>query len=96
MTSDPPVNYVRPSADVTMISVAEAYGAKNIGVVLTGMGSDGARGLRSYQEKGGVTIAQDQETSVIYGMPRAAFRTGCVDIVASLELIPKEILKACN
>ena len=96
LTIEPPVNYVRPSADVTMISMAETYGAKNIGVVLTGIGSDGANGIKSIKEKGGFTIAQDKETSVVFGMPKAAAQTGCVDMVAPLELIPKEILKACN
>jgi two-component system chemotaxis response regulator CheB len=96
LTVDPPVNYVRPSADVMMTSMAEAYGRRNVGVVLTGIGSDGANGIKSIKEKGGVTIAQDEKTSVVFGMPKAAVETGCVDIVAPLELIPKEILKACN
>ncbi|MGA2523007.1 MAG: chemotaxis response regulator protein-glutamate methylesterase [Candidatus Bathyarchaeia archaeon] len=96
LTVGPPVNYVRPSADVTMISMAERYGFKNIGVVLTGIGIDGAKGIKSIKEKGGFTIAQDEETSVVFGMPKAATQTGCVDLVAPLGLIPKEILKACN
>jgi two-component system chemotaxis response regulator CheB len=96
LTSDAPVNYVRPAADVLMFSAAEVYGAKNVGVVLTGMGSDGAKGLAAIKEQGGVTIAQDQKTSVVYGMPQAAFQTGCVDTVAPLERIPREIIKACN
>jgi len=93
---DPPVNYVRPSADVMMTSLAQAYGQKNVGVVLTGMGSDGAKGIKAIKEKGGVTIAQDKKTSVVYGMPNVAFQTGCIDVVTPLELIPKEIMKACN
>jgi two-component system chemotaxis response regulator CheB len=96
LTLDAPVNYVRPAADVLMISMAEVFGARNVGVVLTGMGSDGARGIKAIKERGGATIAQDQKTSVVYGMPQVAFQTGCVDKVASLELIPKEIMKACN
>ena len=68
-----------------MISAAEAYGDNNIGVVLTGMGSDGAKGIKAIKEKGGVTIAQDEKTCVIFGMPNVAFRTGCVDVVAPLE-----------
>jgi two-component system chemotaxis response regulator CheB len=96
LTVDPPVNYVRPSADVMMTSMAEAYGRRNVGVVLTGMGSDGANGIKSIKEKGGFTIAQDGKTSVVFGMPKAAVETGCVDMVAPLELIPKDILKACN
>jgi two-component system chemotaxis response regulator CheB len=94
LNQDPPVNYVRPAADVTMNASAEVYGAKNIGVVLTGMGSDGAKGIQTIKEKGGTTIAQDEKTSVIFGMPNMAIQTGCVDVVAPLEKIPKEIMTA--
>ncbi len=96
LNQHPPVNYVRPAADVTMISSAEVYGSKNVGVVLTGMGSDGAQGIRSIKEKGGATIAQDEKTSVVFGMPKMAAQTGCVDVVAPLERIHKEILIACE
>ncbi len=96
LTTDAPVNYVRPAADVMMLSLAEIYGAKNIAVVLTGMGSDGAAGIKAIKQQGGTTIAQDKETSIVYGMPNVAFQTGCVDVVAALELIPKEIMKACS
>lgn len=96
LTRDPPVNYVRPAADVTMFSVAEVYGAKNVGVVLTGMGSDGAKGITKIKEKGGTTIAQDEKSSVVYGMPKVAYDTGRIDVVASLEKIPQEIVKACK
>ena len=96
LNQDPPVNYVRPAADVMMNSVAEIYGSKNIGVVLTGMGADGAKGIRAIKEKGGATIAQDQKTSIIFGMPNMAIQTGCVDVVAPLEQIPKKIMAACE
>jgi two-component system chemotaxis response regulator CheB len=96
LNSDPPVNYVRPSGDVMMISAADVFGPKNIGVVLTGMGSDGARGIKAIKDKAGFTIAQDEKTSVVFGMPKVAFQTGCVDVVAPLNLISNEILKACN
>jgi len=96
LTLDPAVNYVRPSADVLMFSMADVYGSTNVGVVLTGMGADGAKGIKAIKEKGGATIAQDEKTSVVFGMPNVAFQTGCVDTVASLEQIPKEIMKACN
>lgn len=92
---DPMVNYVRPSADVLLVSAAEYFGSKNVSVILTGMGSDGANGIKLIKGKGGFTIAQDQKTSVVYGMPRVAAETGCVDSVVPLELIPKEIMKAC-
>jgi two-component system, chemotaxis family, protein-glutamate methylesterase/glutaminase len=96
LTTDPPVNYVRPAADVMMISMAEVYQAKNVGVVLTGMGSDGAKGIKAIKERGGYTIAQDEATSVVYGMPNVAFQTGCVDKVAPLDQISRAIIKACT
>jgi two-component system, chemotaxis family, protein-glutamate methylesterase/glutaminase len=95
LTIDPPVNYVRPSGDVMMASLAEVYGSKNVGVILTGMGADGAQGIKAIKEKGGVTIAQDEKSCVVFGMPKVAVETGCVDIVAPLEKIPNEIIKAC-
>jgi two-component system chemotaxis response regulator CheB len=94
LSQDPPVNYVRPAADVTMFSLAEVYGSKNVGVVLTGMGADGAKGAVAIKEKGGYTIAQDEKSSVVYGMPKMAYETGCIDVVAPLERIPREIIKA--
>ncbi|MEM3379073.1 MAG: chemotaxis response regulator protein-glutamate methylesterase [Candidatus Bathyarchaeia archaeon] len=96
LAEGPPVNYVRPSADVTMKSAAKVYGAKNIGVVLTGIGADGAEGIEAIKKKGGLTIAQDEKTCVVFGMPAAAIKTGCVDFVLPLEYIPKLIVKACE
>ena len=96
LNQDPPINYVRPAADVMMNSVADVYGDSTIGVVLTGMGSDGAKGIKSIKNKGGITIAQDEKTCVIFGMPHVAIQTGCVDIIESLEGIPKAILNACK
>lgn len=96
LTTDPPVNYVRPAADVMMFSMAEVYGAKNVGVVLTGMGSDGAKGIKAIKENGGYTIAQDQASSVVYGMPNVAYQTGCVDKVVALDHIHRAIIKACT
>ena len=96
LNTEPPVNYVRPSCDVTMTSSAEAYGNRNIGVILTGIGVDGAKGMKAIKEKGGFTIAQDEKSSVIYGMPKAAYDLGCVDKVAPLDSIAEEILAACK
>ncbi len=87
MTKDPPVNYVRPSASVLFDSTAKAYGGEAIGVLLTGMGSDGATGLRAMRESGAFTIAQDEATSTVYGMPKAAAELGAVDQVLPLEAI---------
>ena len=96
LNNSPPVNYVRPSADVVMKSAAKNYASKNIGVILTGMGVDGAKGIEAIKMKGGVTIAQDKKTCVVFGMPDAAIKTGCVDLVIPLESIPKEIMTACE
>lgn len=96
LNQDPPVNYVRPAADVMMKSTAEVYGDNNIGVVLTGMGSDGAKGIKAIKEKGGATIAQDEKSCVIFGMPNMAIQTGCVDVVAPLDRIPRAIVSACK
>ncbi len=81
------------SIDVAMKSVAEAYQDKVIGVLLSGMGKDGAEGMRAIKEKGGSTIAQDELTSVIFGMPKAAIDMGVVDRVAPLPDIVDEIIK---
>jgi two-component system chemotaxis response regulator CheB len=96
LATGPPVNYVRPSADVMMKSAAKTYASKNIGVVLTGMGADGAKGIEAIKKKGGLTIAQDKKTCVVFGMPAAAIKTGCIDFVMPLEGIPKEIMTACE
>jgi two-component system chemotaxis response regulator CheB len=69
----------RPSIDVLMSSVAKVYGRQALGILLTGMGSDGVEGLRAIRESGGRTLAQDERTSIIYGMPKAAVEAGVVD-----------------
>jgi two-component system chemotaxis response regulator CheB len=84
----------RPSADVVMASTAEVYGAATVGVVLTGMGSDGTEGLRAIRARGGLTLAESEETSVIYGMPKAAIEAGVVERVVTLEKVAGEILAA--
>jgi len=81
------VNYVCPAVDVTMKSIQKSPEVNVIGVILTGMGSDGAEGISHIKQLGGMTIAQDEPTSVIYGMPRAAAETGNVDFILSPELI---------
>ncbi|WP_229120953.1 protein-glutamate methylesterase/protein-glutamine glutaminase [Halapricum desulfuricans] len=94
LTDDPPVNSVRPSVDVTMRTAAEAIDDALIGVILTGMGEDGADGIRALKERGGRTIAQDEASSAVFGMPKRAIETGCVDTVTSVESIPAAILDA--
>jgi two-component system chemotaxis response regulator CheB len=90
----PEVNGVRPAADVTMLSAARHYGRRAIGVVMTGMGKDGAAGLQAIKKAGGATLAQDQASCVIYGMPRAAVETGCVDQVVALDKLADAIRKS--
>jgi two-component system chemotaxis response regulator CheB len=84
----------RPSADVLMASAAEVYGPRAVGVVLTGMGSDGTEGLRAIRAAGGHTLAESEETCVIYGMPKAAIDAGVVDVAAPLDRLAGEILAA--
>jgi two-component system, chemotaxis family, protein-glutamate methylesterase/glutaminase len=83
----PAVNHHRPSVDVMMHSVARAAGANAVGVILTGMGSDGAKGLLAMREAGAHTIAQDEETSIVYGMPKEAAALGGAAQVLPLEKI---------
>jgi two-component system chemotaxis response regulator CheB len=90
---DAPENNQKPAADVLFRTAAESLGASIISVVLTGMGSDGAEGTRRIREMGGITLAQDEETSLIYGMPKSAAETGCVDMVLPLDRIPDELVK---
>jgi two-component system chemotaxis response regulator CheB len=92
MSQEPPVHRVRPAVDVTMKSAVRAFGSSIVGVVLTGMGTDGAFGLKDIKDQGGRTIACDEKTSVIFGMPKAAIELGCVDRVAPLGDIAGAII----
>jgi len=88
-----PVDYLyKPSVDVTMLSVADVYPGRSIGVIMTGMGADGVKGMLAIKEKHGRTIAQDEATSIIYGMPKAAVDAGVADKVVSLDKITGEII----
>ena len=90
----PPVNSCRPSVDVFFNSVAEAEGPRVVGILLTGMGKDGAAGLLKIREKGGLTIAQNEESSVVFGMPKVAISLGAADRVLPLAGIPEVVLTA--
>jgi two-component system chemotaxis response regulator CheB len=93
------VNGHCPSVDVLFESVAKEAGEQAIGIILTGMGYDGAKGLLMMKRKGAITVGQDEKTSVVYGMPKAAYDIGAVEKQVSLESIPEclnYILKKCN
>jgi two-component system chemotaxis response regulator CheB len=88
----PRICYQRPSVDVMFSSVADVAGDRAVGVLLTGMGSDGARGMLKMKQAGARTIAQDEASCIVFGMPREAIRIGAADVVSSLNRIPAAIL----
>jgi two-component system, chemotaxis family, protein-glutamate methylesterase/glutaminase len=92
--SGPLVNGHRPSVDVMFRSVAQTAGANAVGVILTGMGGDGAKGLKMMQQAGASTIAQDEASSVVFGMPRVAIEMGAADEIKPLDDIASTIVKA--
>jgi two-component system chemotaxis response regulator CheB len=81
-----------PSCDVLLSSIAQSYGEKAIGIILNGMGKDGVKGMVAIQNKGGITIAQDEKTSVVFEMNKAAIKNGAIDKVLSLDQIASEIV----
>ena len=87
------VQDIYPSIDYAMESAAQAYGEGTLGVLLTGLGSDGARGLKAIKEAGGSTIAEDESTCVVFGMPKAAIEMGCVDEIVPLPRIAPAVLR---
>ncbi len=89
----PPKFGLKPCADLLFESVAEVYKDKAIGVVLTGMGRDGARGIEAIKDNGGMTIAEDPKTAIVAGMPKMAINTGKIDFVLGLAEIPKMIME---
>ena len=92
----PQVCYQRPSVDVMFASVAQTAGANAVGVLLTGMGADGARGMLAMKQAGAQTIGQDEASCVVYGMPREALRLDAVTMVASLGDMPEALQRALN
>ncbi|MGH7182202.1 MAG: protein-glutamate methylesterase/protein-glutamine glutaminase [Nitrospiraceae bacterium] len=92
INQDPPVNRHRPSVDVLFDSVAQYAGANAIGVILTGMGGDGAKGMLAMKQAGAYTIAQDEASCVVFGMPKEAIKLGGVDKIVPLAEIPAGIL----
>jgi len=89
----PPVNRHRPSVDVLFRSVAKHAGPNALGIIMTGMGDDGARGLRDMHEQGAHTIAQDEDSCVVYGMPKEAVKLGAADEIVPLAHIPSSIMR---
>jgi two-component system chemotaxis response regulator CheB len=89
----PPVSLHRPSATVLFRSVAAIYGARSVGVLLTGMGDDGAAGLMEMKQAGALTIAQDESSSVVFGMPAEAIRMGAVDHILPPDQIAAVLLE---
>jgi two-component system chemotaxis response regulator CheB len=92
LDQEPPVQRHRPSVDVLFRSVARELGARAIGVILTGMGSDGAEGLLEMKKAKARTIAQDEESCVVFGMPKEAIRVGAVDQVRPLLEVPEAVM----
>ena len=94
ITNDPPENSCRPSADYLFRSVADYYVGRTTAVIMTGMGSDGTKGLQVLKQKGALIIGQDEQSCVVYGMPKAPAELGLTDVVAPLDKIAAEIMKS--
>jgi two-component system chemotaxis response regulator CheB len=93
LNDGPPVNRHRPSVDVLFRSVATNAGMNAVGAILTGMGDDGAQGMKEMHDAGAPTIAQDEQTSVVWGMPGQAVKLGGVDKIMPLESIPAQLMR---
>jgi two-component system chemotaxis response regulator CheB len=94
ITNDPPENSCRPSADYLFRSVADYYVGRTTAVIMTGMGSDGTKGLHILKQKGALIIGQNEESCVVYGMPKAPAELGLTDVVTPLDKIAAEIVKS--
>jgi len=93
LLQSPPENHCRPAVDVLFRSAAAVYGAGVLGVVLTGMGSDGLEGARAITRRGGLILAQDEATSAVWGMPGAVARAGLAQRVLPLDLVAAEVIR---
>ncbi len=96
LTDDPPENHCRPAADYLFRSVAAVYGNRALGVIMTGMGADGTKGLRAMKQQGAQIIAQDQASCVVFGMPMEAIKAGVTDAAIALGQISTEITNRVN
>jgi two-component system chemotaxis response regulator CheB len=96
LTDEPRVNGHRPSVDILFRSVAAEFGSRAIGVLMTGMGEDGAAGLGLIKHAGGMTIAQSEESCVVFGMPKAAIERGYAIRVVPLDMLASTLASQCN
>ena len=94
ITDDLPENNCKPSADYLFRSIADHYAGRATGVIMTGMGSDGTNGLKLMKQNGAFIVAQDEKTSVIYGMPKKAIEAGIVDVIVPLDKMAEEICRS--
>ncbi|MHB8483330.1 MAG: chemotaxis-specific protein-glutamate methyltransferase CheB [Nitrospiria bacterium] len=85
-----------PSIDKTMISIADLYGEGTLGMILTGMGNDGTEGIKKIKEKGGITLAESEETAVIYGMPRVPVQLGLIDQIFPITQMAGQLVRLCR
>jgi two-component system, chemotaxis family, protein-glutamate methylesterase/glutaminase len=93
LNSEPAIWGVRPAVDKLFFSASKVYGSHLLSVVLTGMGKDGAQGTAEIKKNGGITISEDKSTCTIYGMPKAAYETGMVDLVVPLDEVALQVIK---
>lgn len=96
LSDDERINGHRPSADVLFRSVAQEFGARSVGLIMTGMGEDGAEGIGALKRAGGLAVAQDEATSVVFGMPKVAIERGHVDRVVAIDLLPNLLQVQCS
>src|SRR3979411_3436080 len=96
LSDGPPVNGHRPAADVLFHSVAQEFGLTAVGVLMTGMGDDGAEGLGAIKAAGGMTIAQSEDTCVVSGMPRAAIIKGYANKIVPLDALSAFLVGLCG
>lgn len=96
LNQSPPLGGHRPAVDPLFESVARCFGKRAIGVILTGMGHDGAKGMQAIKKQQGYTIAEDQSTAVVFGMPKSAIELGVIDKVVPLQGVATEIVRVIN
>ncbi len=96
LNTEPPIHGHRPSAEVLFDNISEVFMNRSICVIMTGMGKDGSRGIKKAWMKGAITMAQDEKSSVVFGMPKVAIEEGGIDEVLSLEKIPVKIMSILN